>query len=319
MKRRALLTLGIGGFAAAVGHRYWPQAPVGNYLASSAAGNNALLNFMAAGDVGTGQREQHAVAQAMIQHQRMTRSPLVLLTGDNIYENGEIERVGRVFEQPYAELLRQDTKFYAVLGNHDVRTNRGEDQVNYPGYNMAGRYYTFTQQAVQFFALDTTQAIDSDEASPWIAQLDWFQTELRRSQAPWKIVFAHHPLYSSGQHGSQQKLIDDLSPLLVEHGVQLYINGHDHNYERTEPIDGTTYITSGNGAKLRPVDRSAWTAHASSQLGFTAFSVYADRIEVKAIDTDNTAYDEVSIALTGAQGAYAPSGRSPNLVGALGE
>ncbi|MEA5449527.1 metallophosphoesterase [Leptolyngbya sp. CCNP1308] len=313
MKRRALLALGLGGFTAAVGRRYWPQAPASNYLANTAAGNDALINFMAAGDVGTGERAQHAVAQAMIQHQRVTPSPLVLLTGDNIYENGEIEKVGRVFEQPYAELLRQNTKFYAVLGNHDVRTNHGEDQLNYPGYNMAGRYYTFTQQAVQFFALDTTQALDSDDKSPWRTQLAWFETALRRSQAPWKIVFAHHPVYSSGQHGSQQPLIDDLSPLFAEHGVQLYINGHDHNYERTEPIDGTTYITSGNGAKLRSVGRSDWTAAASSQLGFTAFSVYADRIEVNAIDTNNAAYDTVSIAMTGAQGAFAPGARSLSL------
>ncbi|MBD2231301.1 metallophosphoesterase [Phormidium tenue] len=313
MKRRALLALGLGGFAAAVGRRYWPQTFADSYLTRTAAGNDALLNFMAAGDVGTGEREQHAVAQAMVRRQRMAAAPLVLLTGDNIYEDGEIEKVERVFEQPYAELLRQNIKFYAVLGNHDIRTNNGEDQLRYRGYNMAGRYYTFTQQSVQFFALDTTQAIDSDNKSPWRDQLDWFETELRRSQAPWKIVFAHHPVYSSGHHGSQQKLIDDLSPLLAEHGVQLYINGHDHNYERTEPIDGTTYITSGNGAKLRSVDRSDWTAHASSQLGFTTFSVYADRIEVKAIDTDNAVYDEVSIARTGTQGAFAPDGRSITL------
>lgn len=268
---------------------------------------------MAVGDVGTGAEEQHAVAQAMVQRQRLAAAPLVLLTGDNIYENGEIEKIDRVFEQPYADLLRQDVRFYAVLGNHDIRSNNGDDQVSYRGYNMAGRYYTFTQQSVQFFALDTTQAIDSDDKSPWEAQLDWFKTALRRSQAPWKIVFAHHPLYSSGSHGSQQKLIDDLAPLFAEHGVQLYINGHDHNYERTEPIDGTTYITSGNGAKLRPVGRSDWTAAASSQLGFTAFSVYSDRIEVKAIDTTNAVYDEVAIAITGAQGAFAPTERSPSL------
>ncbi|PZV01341.1 MAG: metallophosphoesterase [Leptolyngbya sp.] len=306
MKRRALLTLGLGSFAAVVGRRYWPQVSAGSYLASPAAENNALLNFMAAGDVGTGAEEQHAVAQAMVQRQRLAAAAFVLLTGDNIYENGEIEKIDRVFEQPYADLLRQDVKFYAVLGNHDIRTNNGEDQLRYRGYNMAGRYYTFTQQSVQFFALDTTQAIDSDDKLPWKAQLNWFKTALRRSQAPWKIVFAHHPLYSSGSHGSQQKLIDDLAPLFAEHGVQLYINGHDHNYERTEPIDGTTYITSGTGAKLRPVDRSDWTAAASSQLGFTAFSVYGDRLEVKAIDTDNAVYDEVAIAMNGDQMALVP-------------
>ncbi|MEL6816575.1 MAG: metallophosphoesterase, partial [Cyanobacteria bacterium J06598_3] len=55
------------------------------------------------------------------------------------------------------------------------------------------------------------------------------------------------------------------------------------------------YVTSGNGAKLRRAGRSRWTAHASSQLGFTAFDIYDDRMVIKAIDTANAVYDESSV------------------------
>ncbi len=258
---------------------------------------------MAIGDVGTGSPEQYAVAQAMMQRQQIAPSPFVLLAGDNIYDHGEIGKIHQVFERPYAELLTQGVKFYAALGNHDVGTNNGEDEVAYPGYNMAGRYYTFTQGSVQFFALDTNQAITRGAESHWAEQLQWLRTELQRSRRvsggqsrqPWKVVFGHHPVYSSGQHGSTSILIEELSPIFSDYGVQLYINGHDHNYERTVPINSTTYITTGNGALLRPVGSSDWTAYASSQLGYTAFEVYSDRLVIQALDINAHIYDEASI------------------------
>jgi 3',5'-cyclic AMP phosphodiesterase CpdA len=306
LKRRVLISLGLGGIATAVGQSYIPRqsqktaVTSSRELSAAPIPDDRLFQFVVAGDVGTGERGQYAVAQAMAQHWQSSPFPLVLLTGDNIYDNGEIEKIEAVFERPYAELLSQDVKFYAALGNHDFRTNRGENEIAYPGYNMLGRYYSFTQQSVQFFALDSNQAYldDSHRETPWHTQVQWLRQELRASSMPWKVVFAHHPIYSSGQHGSDENLARTLSPLFAEYGVQLYINGHDHNYERTEPINGTTYITSGNGAKLRSVGQSSWTAHASAQLGFAAFEVQADRIVIKAFDTHNNVYDEAYILTT---------------------
>ena len=301
LTRRSFISLGLGGLAVAAGCRYLPswagENSTDNASTDSSAEGEVLLKFMAVGDVGTGAQGQYAVAEAMAQRWQSFPFPLALLTGDNIYENGEIDRVNEVFERPYANLLQNGVEFYAVLGNHDFRTNQGDNEVSYPGYNMPSRYYTFVKGSVQFFALDTNQAYSHarHRETPWDAQLRWLKTELKRSSAPWKVVFAHHPIYSSGWHGSDRDLARDLSPLFAEYGVQLYINGHDHNYERTRLINGTTYITSGNGAKLRRVGRSRWTAYSSSQLGFTAFDVYADRVVISAIDTNNNVYDEAYI------------------------
>ena len=299
MKRRALILWGLGGLATtALGlRRIEPPAKYDVLAQAELTESNLLFRFVALGDVGTGEAEQYSVAKAMEQRYQTAPFPFALLNGDNIYPEGEIERISESFEQPYAALLQNGVKFRAVLGNHDFSTRQGEDEVAYLGYNMPERYYTFTEKSVQFFALDTNQIyLDRRfKETPWNAQLDWLQKELEGSTAPWKVVFAHHPIYSSGSHGSDRRLKRALSPLFAKYGVQIYTNGHDHNYERTEPIDGTTYITSGNGAKLRPVGRSRWTAHASSQLGFTAFDVYTDRIVIKAIDTDSRSYDEAQI------------------------
>ena len=306
MNRRTLVALGLGSFSAAVGGRYFlvskrPMATGSEVdrtvpLALSADLGDALFQFAAVGDVGTGENGQYAVARAMTRQWQNSPFSLVLLTGDNIYYEGEIEKAADAFERPYAGLLKGGVKFRAALGNHDFRTNRGEDQVAYPGYNMSARYYTFIEQSVQFFALDTNlAAVEARDDKAWQDQLQWLRTELARSPALWKVVFAHHPVYSSGYHGSSPVLIAALTPLFAEYGVQLYINGHDHNYERTKPIDGTTYITSGNGALLRPIQGSDWTAYAVAQLGFNMFEVYPDRIVVKAIDQDNVVYDSVTI------------------------
>lgn len=245
-----------------------------------------LLRFVSLADTGTGAAGQYAVAQAMTAYHQQNPYDWVILAGDNIYNNGEIEKIEAVFEKPYQALLENGVKFYACLGNHDIRTANGDPQVQYPGFNMGGRYYTFRREIVQFWALDTNGNAD------WPSQLPWLEQELSRSDAPWKIVFGHYQIYASGHYGLNQPLIETLTPLFEKYGVQLYINGHEHSYERTVPIKGTTYISCGAGAGLRPIGRSSWTAHSASTLSFVAYAVYRDRIVVHAIDTKGQIFDQ---------------------------
>lgn len=88
------------------------------------------LRFAAVGDVGTGDRPQYKVANAIMRQWQTAPFPLTLLTGDNIYLDGDIEKIQATFDRPYASLLKSGVKFYAVLGNHDFRTNRGDDGVH---------------------------------------------------------------------------------------------------------------------------------------------------------------------------------------------
>ncbi|MGH1397367.1 MAG: metallophosphoesterase family protein [Trichormus sp.] len=245
-----------------------------------------LLRFVSVADTGTGAKGQYAVAKAMTRYHQQNPYDLVVLAGDNIYNNGEIEKVQAVFERPYQDLLKQGVKFQACLGNHDIRTDNGEPQVKYPGFNMNGRrYYTFRRDRVQFFALDTNNNAD------WQNQLPWLEKELSNSNATWKVVFGHHPIYSSGVYGNNQAFIKTFTPLFKKYGVQLYINGHEHSYERTRAIDGTTYLICGAGAGNRPVGRSEWTEYSTSNLSFAAYDVYPDRIDVVAIGTNHRIFD----------------------------
>lgn len=250
-----------------------------------------ILRFISVADTGTGAEGQYRVARAMTRYHQQNPFNLAILAGDNIYNNGEIEKINAVFEKPYQDLLQQNVKFYACLGNHDIRTANGDPQVKYVGFNMQGRYYTFRRGKVQFFALDTNSNAD------WKNQLIWLDKELSQSDAPWKIVFGHHQIYSSGIYGVNKPFVENLTPLFQKYGVQVYINGHDHHYERTRSINGTTYLICGGGGGTREVGRSPWTAYSASRLSFAAFDVYDDRMFVSGIGTDDRVFDRGVVML----------------------
>jgi 3',5'-cyclic AMP phosphodiesterase CpdA len=292
LKRRQFLFLGSLGTMGTglVGWKVRQNRQIANIvnspvIAATPPEKKLLFRFTSVADTGTGARGQYAVADAMNYYHQKNPYNLVVLAGDNIYNDGEIEKIGAVFERPYEQLLSKSVKFHACLGNHDIRTENGEPQIKYPGFNMQGRYYTFRRDAVQFFALDTNRNAD------WENQVIWLEQELSRSDAPWKVVFGHDPFYSSGHYGVSQTLIKRFTPLFKKYNVQLYINGHDHHYERTRTIDGTTYLTTGSGAGVRPVGRSQWTEHSAERLAFAAYDVYQDKIEVRAMGTDKRIFD----------------------------
>jgi hypothetical protein len=254
------------------------------------ATSSPQLRFVAVGDTGTGDNHQYAVAKTISCYFNVNPFSLVLLTGDNIYAKGEIDKIHSTFEIPYHDLLKRQVKFYATIGNHDILTNNGVEEINYKKFNMSGRYYTFTRKNVQFFVLDT-----NPEAS-WSKQLNWLENSLAKSTQSWKIVSGHHPLYSSGYYGTNLELIKRLEPIFSRYGVQLYLNGHEHHYERTKPIKGTTYLTCGTGgAELRPVGKSDWTAYSVSQWSFAAIEVYPERLEICGIDTNGKIFDRATI------------------------
>ena len=62
----------------------------------------------------------------------------------------------------------------------------------------------------------------------------------------WTIVVLHHPPYSAGYQGSNDRRRATPSRRSFErYGVQLVLSGHDHDYQRSTPINGVTYVVSG--------------------------------------------------------------------------
>jgi 3',5'-cyclic AMP phosphodiesterase CpdA len=226
-------------------------------IASVAAQDVTLPNkagsvkFAVMGDNGNGTKRQYEVADMMAKVQEKFPYDMVIMLGDNMYGSQNPQDFETKFEIPYKSLLDRKVKFYAALGNHDNQENRF-----YKPWNMNGeRFYSFKKDNVRFFVLDT------DYVDP--KQREWIERELKSSTDDWKIVYFHHPLYSSGgRHGSEMDLRELLEPLFVTNGVSVVFQGHDHIYERIKPQQGITYFVSGAAGQLRPGDlkKSAITA-----------------------------------------------------------
>ena len=237
------------------------------------------LRWLAVADSGSGDANQRAVGQQMAAVHRRRPVDLVVLGGDNIYPSGDMALIEATFRRPYADLLAAGVPFHAVLGNHDIRTANGVPQVAYKPFGMQGRTYNLRRGPVEFFLLDTNGNAD------WQRQLSWLRTVLARSTAPWKVVVGHHPIYSSGLYGNDPGLQAKLAALMRKHGVQLYINGHEHNYERSVPIDGITYlVVGGGGASLRPVIATAQSARAISVHSFAELEATTGELSITAWD-----------------------------------
>ena len=114
-------------------------------------------------------------------------------------------------------------------------------------------------------------------------QLAWLEQALAEAQDRWLIVALHHPPYSAGRHGSDLPTRSAFGALFARNGVDLVLAGHDHDYQRSVPDDGITYVVSGGGAKLRPTGTDEFTIVSASELHFLDITVNATSIDVVAI------------------------------------
>lgn len=299
---RVTVTVAIG-LSLACGCQSAPVEPVvltkgetgASKIGATFPNDKASLKFAVIGDFGSGTAGQYQTAARMAETHSTFPFEIVLTVGDNLYGSQRRQDFVTKFEVPYKLLLDAKVKFYASLGNHDIR-----DQRNYEHFNMGGElYYTFKapRQNVKFFVLETTY--------PEPEQIKWVEEELKSSTEDWKIAYFHHPLYSSGgRHGSDEQLRDSLEPLFIKYGVSVVFNGHDHLYERTKPQQGITYFVTGSGGMLRPggfrpnLPFSA-KINASTMVFFVA-EILDDKMHFKAISREGTLVDEGEITRRGA-------------------
>jgi hypothetical protein len=236
-------------------------------------------------------------------------------TGDMIYDAGAAADFDPKLFAPYEELLRR-LVLWPCLGNHDVRTSRGAPwraafwtPANNPADNEG--YYSFDQGNAHIVMLDSNTSL-----APGSAQYTFLDTDLAATTRPWKFVAFHHSIYSSGEHGGDLELREQLVPLFDRHGVDVVFMGHDHQYERTLPLRdyqvvapgaGTVYVTTGGGGReIRSVDGGTVTAYAESAFHFTRVDVDGGRLLLQMIREDGAVRDAVTLVKAGAS---APSPR----------
>jgi hypothetical protein len=258
------------------------------------------LHVVAFGDFGSGGRGQIETAKALQRRNRDQPYTLGITLGDNFYRCGVRSVNDKKWKTRWENLYTPlGIRFYASLGNHDYghppamclgfaaspqaeidRTEHSQSWV------MPARYYTFTAGPVRFVAIDT------EGWNP--AQLDWIQKTLEASRDEpgirWRIVYGHHPIYSSGFHANERRigrLRRELLPVLKANNVDLYVCGHDHNIEHLRSDGIEFFVSGGGGAHLRAAKNTrSESVFTTGGHGFLELTIDADRIEGQFYDTD---------------------------------
>jgi len=170
------------------------------------------------------------------------------------------------------------------------------DQFAFPGNE---RWFSLDYGNVHFVFLSTMTESEVAEQRPWLLE------DLRTNDNTWTIAMAHKPAFGSGaQNGPEQYIVDHWVDLFEQYGVDLYLNGHEHSYERTWPLkkgkidpDGIIYITNSSvGDEFYPAVKTWLTAKAEGVQCYMVFSVQDSEIKGATKGLDGSVFDEFVIS-----------------------
>ena len=169
-----------------------------------------------------------------------------------------------------------------IAGNHEAESDEFYGNWVFPGEGQyAGTYSSFDIGNTHFVMIDDSWSTQSDFTQPPASTiLQWLDGDLsransNRAKVPFIAVLSHRGLYSTSNHSTDGDVLaarGQLAPLYDKYNVDLAMNGHDHEYERSyqlkagspatgDPVvDGgtTTYvICAGAGADPYAVGQTA--------------------------------------------------------------
>eukprot|EP00656_Telonema_subtile_P057445 TRINITY_DN9450_c0_g1_i2.p1 TRINITY_DN9450_c0_g1~~TRINITY_DN9450_c0_g1_i2.p1 ORF type:complete len:184 (-),score=56.01 TRINITY_DN9450_c0_g1_i2:202-753(-) len=129
-----------------------------------------------------------------------------------------------------------------------------------------------------------------------------------REATPWVLVLLHRPLYCSTNDyydclvAAPKELRPALEPLFIEHGVDVVVAGHVHNYERTSAMSngtavekGPAHITVGNAGDIEGMThgwqnpRPEWSLVQSTELGWSRWTATKESLLVELVSSANGA------------------------------
>jgi len=155
----------------------------------------------------------------------------VFTLGDNVYDGPTLQRYLECYGPSWG---RHYSRTRPVPGNHDY---------DYPGPST---YYSYFGSAagpdgLGFYSYDVSGwhvvALNSlISMRPGSAQNLWLEEDLAANSARCTVAYFHEPLFSSSLNGPTPA-VRDLWRVLYDRGVDVILNGDEHQYERFAPQD----------------------------------------------------------------------------------
>lgn len=164
--------------------------------------------------------------------------------------------------------------------------------------------YYIDYQDVRIISFDAPAFYRS--AADSIAQVQWLDSLLAETDARWKIVTTHYPIYSTKFGRDNTELRTAIQPILQRYEVDIVLTGHDHAYGRgtnipigvrdKNSLDGPIYVVSVSGPKMYDLGFDAWMQRGASNTQlFQILNITDEVLKFEAYTVDNQLYDAFEI------------------------
>lgn len=198
-----------------------------------------------------------------------------LALGDLQYLHGSLEDFQAYYDRFFGDLKSITAP---VPGNHETYTLFAEGYYDYFGdpAHGPGGFYSFDLGSWHLIAInsqickgstwnpDLGQGVPitanpgiGEGCGPGTPMYEWARRDLELNEASCTLAYFHHPLFGSEPYPAGVFLLQlqPLWELLDERGVDVVLNGHEHNYQRFAPqdafgrpdTDGIVQFTVGTG------------------------------------------------------------------------
>jgi chitodextrinase len=253
------------------------QPPVNHQTFTPTSGttppNGSPFIVTAAGDGADGSTSETNVTNLLTS----INPNLYLYLGD-VYEKGSVAE----FYNWYGTGGAYYNNFVSItdptIGNHEYSSS--STAAGYFDYwNNIPNYYSFNAGGWHFISLNSNSSrIGVSKTS---AQYAWLSQDLAANSSLCSIVYYHHPLFNIGPEGPTTAMAD-IWALMAQYGVSIVLNGHDHDYQRWVPLDGsgnpsvtgiTEFVAGGGGHGLQTIKGSDSRVAFSDYLNPRAFGV----------------------------------------------
>ena len=311
-RRAAFVVMLAGSLAIAACRGDEKPTPPAESPASEIALAGAVV-MIGAGDIAmcgqTGDEQTAAIVDSVLRVDSIANVANVVFTaGDNAYPAGTVEQFARCFGSSWGSSTTRIMKYIRPSpGNHDYNTSGAVPYFSYFG-SRAGPdrkgYYSYDFGDWHVVSLNSELPPFRSRQALARAQEAWLIKDLAANTKLCTIAYMHRPLYSSGDHGegpSMRRLWD----IMFRYRVDLLVVGHDHHYERFNPIapsgvpdtiNGIEQIIVGTGGgSLRGVSNprapnSAATVH--GYYGVLKLSLGNGEYRRAFLDTRGRIWDE---------------------------
>jgi len=172
----------------------------------------------------------------------------VATLGDNQYDDASLAGFQASFDPTWG---RVKPEIHPALGNHEVE--RDPKAAGYFRYFGAAAgdptkgYYSYDLGAWHIVVLNSN-CLQIGGCGPGSPEERWLSTDLFTHHSACTLAYWHHPRWSSGEHGNNP-IMGTIWQDLYGAGVDVVLNGHDHDYERFAPQDPWGRLDPGHGIR----------------------------------------------------------------------